>query len=110
MKPYIQKVLNNNVIYANSHLKYSRNKDRLKAEESAEAARAIGETEEDLSLALPPSNWMIFSTALLQRSWVEFEKRRTTDRAMLQVYQVTDNQNCLLFALPLLFCFHRSKL
>jgi hypothetical protein len=31
------------------------------------------------------NNWMIYSTALLERSWLEYEKRRTADRAMLQV-------------------------
>lgn len=30
-------------------------------------------------------NWMIYSTALLERSYLEYEKRRTMDRAMLQV-------------------------
>ena len=93
MKPYIQKVLNNNVIYANSHLKYSRNKQQEKVETEGQGqghGEATGTgtgagTGGEESLELPPSNWMIFSTALLQRSWVEFEKRRTTDRAMLQV-------------------------
>ena len=33
----------------------------------------------------PYLNWMIYSTALLERSYIEFEKRRTMDRAMLQV-------------------------
>lgn len=33
-----------------------------------------------------PKNWMIHSTGLLERSWLEFEKRRTFDRALLQVY------------------------
>ena len=32
-----------------------------------------------------PNNWMIHSTALLERSWLEYEKRRMADRAMLQV-------------------------
>lgn len=30
-------------------------------------------------------NWMIHSTGLLERSWLEYEKRRTFDRALLQV-------------------------
>jgi hypothetical protein len=34
----------------------------------------------------PYLNWMIYSTALLERSYLEFEKRRTMDRAMLQVW------------------------
>jgi hypothetical protein len=33
----------------------------------------------------PYLNWMIYSTALLERSYLEYEKRRTMDRAMLQV-------------------------
>ena len=32
-----------------------------------------------------PNNWMIHSTGLLERSWLEYEKRRTMDRALLQV-------------------------
>lgn len=35
----------------------------------------------------PYLNWMIYSTALLERSYIEFEKRKTMDRAMLQVFQ-----------------------
>jgi hypothetical protein len=35
----------------------------------------------------PYLNWMIYSTALLERSYLEYEKRRTMDRAMLQVSQ-----------------------
>jgi len=30
-------------------------------------------------------SWTVHSTALLQRSWLEFERRKTADRAMLQV-------------------------
>jgi hypothetical protein len=37
----------------------------------------------------PYLNWMIYSTALLERSYLEFEKRRTMDRAMLQVFLLT---------------------
>lgn len=36
------------------------------------------------------TNWMIHSTGLLQRSWLEFEKRRTFDRALLQLQALLD--------------------
>ncbi|CAE7641870.1 unnamed protein product, partial [Symbiodinium microadriaticum] len=38
----------------------------------------------DASVLEPFLNWMVYSTALLERSYLEFEKRRTMDRAMLQ--------------------------
>ena len=50
-----------------------------------------------------PKNWMIHSTALLQRSWLEFEKRRTSDRAILQIQALLD-QVKELFALVKYSC------
>ena len=41
-------------------------------------------------------NWMIHSTALLERSWLEFEKRRTMDRAMLQIQALLDQHTTKL--------------
>ncbi len=41
-------------------------------------------------------NWMIHSTGLLQRSWLEFEKRRTMDRAMLQIQALLDQHTTKL--------------
>lgn len=38
-------------------------------------------------------NWMIYSTALLERSWIEFNRRKTMDRAMLQIQALID-QHC----------------
>ena len=43
-----------------------------------------------------PKNWMIHSTALLQRSWLEYEKRRTMDRAMLQIQALLDQHTTKL--------------
>lgn len=53
---------------------------------------ALNNTQSELGL-LSHNNWMIYSTALLERSWLEFEKRRTADRAMLQVYQLYKKLN-----------------
>ena len=41
-------------------------------------------------------NWMIHSTALLQRSWLEFERRKTADRAMLQIQALIDQHTTKL--------------
>ena len=41
-------------------------------------------------------NWMIHSTALLQRSWLEYEKRRTMDRALLQIQALLDQHTTKL--------------
>ena len=41
-------------------------------------------------------NWMIHSTALLQRSWLEFERRKTADRAMLQIQALIDQHTTRL--------------
>ena len=43
-----------------------------------------------------PNNWMIHSTGLLERSWLEFEKRRTADRAMLQMQALLDQHTTKL--------------
>ena len=41
-------------------------------------------------------NWMIHSTGLLERSWLEFEQRRTADRAMLQIQALLDQHTTRL--------------
>ena len=41
-------------------------------------------------------NWMVHSTALLQRSWLEFDKRRTMDRALLQIQALLDQHTTKL--------------
>lgn len=35
-------------------------------------------------------NWMVYSTTLLERSFLEFEKRRTMDRAVMQIQALLD--------------------
>lgn len=42
------------------------------------------------------NNWMIHSTALLERSWIEFERRKTMDRAMLQIQALIDQHSTKL--------------
>jgi tetratricopeptide (TPR) repeat protein len=42
------------------------------------------------------NNWMIHSTGLLERSWLEFEKRKTMDRAMLQIQALLDQHTTKL--------------
>jgi hypothetical protein len=42
------------------------------------------------------SNWQIRSTALLERSWLEFERRKTADRAMLQIQALIDQHSTKL--------------
>eukprot|EP00605_Chrysophyceae_sp_TOSAG23-4_P001923 GSChrysophyteH1.ASY1.ANO1.2123.1 assembled CDS len=41
-------------------------------------------------------SWMIHSTGLLERSWIEFEKNRTADRAMLQIQALLDQHTTKL--------------
>ena len=55
----------------------------------AQAAQTFANIERVLGLA---TNWMIHSTALLERSWLEFERRKTMDRAMLQIQALIDQQ------------------
>jgi tetratricopeptide (TPR) repeat protein len=43
-----------------------------------------------------PHNWMVHSTALLERSWIEFERRKTADRAMLQIQALIDQHSTKL--------------
>ena len=44
-----------------------------------------------------PSNWMVYSTALLERSWLDFESSYGRDRAVLQlqVSRALDGRNGL---------------
>jgi tetratricopeptide (TPR) repeat protein len=42
------------------------------------------------------NNWMIHSTGLLERSWLEFERRKTMDRAMLQIQALIDQHSTKL--------------
>lgn len=42
------------------------------------------------------NNWMIHSTCLLERSWIEFERRKTADRAMLQIQALIDQHSTKL--------------
>ena len=41
-------------------------------------------------------SWMIHSTGLLERSWLEFERSRTADRAMLQMQALLDQHTTKL--------------
>eukprot|EP01039_Chlorochromonas_danica_P001651 gene1651-1803_t len=41
-------------------------------------------------------NWMVHSTSLLERSWIEFERRKTMDRAMLQIQALIDQHSTKL--------------
>jgi len=43
-----------------------------------------------------PLNWMIHSTALLERSWLEYDRRKTFDRAMLQIQALLDQHSTKL--------------
>eukprot|EP01038_Epipyxis_sp_PR26KG_P010586 gene10586-14221_t len=42
------------------------------------------------------NNWMIHSTALLERSWLEYERRKTMDRALLQIQALLDQHTTKL--------------
>lgn len=42
------------------------------------------------------SNWMIHSMGLLQRSWLEYERRKTADRALLQMQALLDQHTTRL--------------
>ena len=52
-------------------------------------------------LQQPPSasstNWMVHSTALLERSWLEFERRKTMERSLLQMQALLDQVCSLVF-------------
>ena len=55
-------------------------------------------------------NWMIHSTGLLERSWLEFEKRRTMDRAMLQIQALLDQHTTKLTMMQSTYKAARSLL
>jgi len=60
-----------------------------------------GLTREEMSpyverVLMKAQNWMIYSTGLLERSWLEYEKRRTMDRAMLQIQALLDQHTTKL--------------
>lgn len=42
------------------------------------------------------NNWMIHSTALLERSWLEYHQQRMADRAMLQIQALLDQHTTKL--------------
>jgi len=48
-------------------------------------------------------NWMVYSTTLLERSFLEFEKRRTMDRALMQIQALLDQHTTRLTV------FHSSR-
>lgn len=48
-------------------------------------------------------NWMVYSTTLLERSFLEFEKRRTMDRALMQIQALLDQHTTRLTV------FHTSR-
>ena len=85
MQPYIRAIVN---MY-HDHQKVI--EDVQKAQKKMEyQLHTTGKTTVSVpqydACALDPFlNWMVYSTALLERSYLEFEKRRTMDRAMLQV-------------------------
>lgn len=43
-----------------------------------------------------PSNWMIYSTALLQRAWIEFERNHLAERSALQLQALLDQHTTRL--------------
>lgn len=43
-----------------------------------------------------PNNWMVYSTGLLQRSWLEYEQRYTRERAALQLQALLDQHTTKL--------------
>ncbi|KAG5176222.1 hypothetical protein JKP88DRAFT_203132 [Tribonema minus] len=43
-----------------------------------------------------PSNWMIYSTALLQRAWIEFERPHLAERSALQLQALLDQHTTRL--------------
>ena len=43
-----------------------------------------------------PNNWMVYSTALLQRSWLEYESRYSRERAALQLQALLDQHTTRL--------------
>ncbi|CAM9262869.1 unnamed protein product [Chrysoparadoxa australica] len=47
-------------------------------------------------LSEPSSNWMIYSTALLQRAWLEFERPHRMDRSVLQLQALLDQHTSRL--------------
>jgi len=40
-----------------------------------------------------PNNWMIYSTGLLERSWLEFERHHARERAVLQMQALVDQHS-----------------
>ncbi|CAM9308613.1 unnamed protein product, partial [Choristocarpus tenellus] len=61
-----------------------------------------GLTNEEMSpyinrvLRQPGCNWMVYSTALLQRAWVEFERSHARERSALQLQALVDQHTTKL--------------
>lgn len=97
MRPYVQCVLNCNAKYEKEEAK---KRNSTSSRRPASTAAVAASSRDPEGQAAPEfaleSNWMIFSTALLQRSWLEFEKRRTMDRALLQIQALIDQHSTKL--------------
>ena len=98
MFPYLQAVLN---LYHN-HQKLLECREKVAKKNEMLLFNAMGSkvdtvtfnySEEPVESCL---DWMVYSTTLLERSYLEFEKRRTMDRALMQIQALLDQHTTRL--------------
>jgi hypothetical protein len=98
MFPYLQAVLN--LYHSHQHLLETGEKVRKKNEmlqfHSMGNDVATIDFQYDGSAVEECLNWMVYSTTLLERSFLEFEKRRTMDRALMQIQALLDQHTTRL--------------
>lgn len=85
MHPYILSVLNQYHNHQKIVEEIQKAKKKIEFQMHTLGTTSTVVPQYDSDVMEPFLNWMVYSTALLERSYLEFEKRRTMDRAMLQV-------------------------
>jgi hypothetical protein len=98
MFPYLQAVLN--MYHSHQHLLECSEKVRKKNEMLL--FHSMGNKVDTIDFQYTGKsvekclNWMVYSTTLLERSFLEFEKRRTMDRALMQIQALLDQHSTRL--------------
>jgi 2,4-dienoyl-CoA reductase-like NADH-dependent reductase (Old Yellow Enzyme family) len=85
MHPYILSILNQYHTHQKIIEDIQKAEKKVAFQMHTSGKTTVSVPQYDKDVLEPYLNWMIYSTALLERSYLEFEKRRTMDRAMLQV-------------------------
>ena len=98
MFPYLQAVLNmyhNHQHLRECHRKIEKKNEMLRFHSMGKEVDTIDFAYEGKAVE-KCMNWMVYSTTLLERSYLEFEKRRTMDRAMMQIQALLDQHSTSL--------------